>query len=179
MSLCRARAGRSTHGLASRCSTGRGEWVHAPGQRMQSHHRSVCSLRAYCRLIVLTLILDTLDTLTLVLPRAGHTRVSIRRGCKLTRTNLSSYFFINATNRKRVFILGPSHHVYLNGCALSRHDEYDTPLGRLPLDRESEEAQRRRIGFLFTVIFIIFSYRRAQSNGIVPRDEYVHGRRRT
>jgi AmmeMemoRadiSam system protein B len=38
---------------------------------------------------------------------------------------------------KRVFILGPSHHVYLNGCALSKCTEYATPLGSLPLDRPS------------------------------------------
>jgi predicted class III extradiol MEMO1 family dioxygenase len=38
---------------------------------------------------------------------------------------------------KRVFILGPSHNVYLNGCALSKFTEYATPLGGLPLDRSS------------------------------------------
>lgn len=38
---------------------------------------------------------------------------------------------------KRVFILGPSHHVYLDGCALSKCTEYATPLGSLPLDRSS------------------------------------------
>ncbi|KAJ3076614.1 hypothetical protein HK102_005386, partial [Quaeritorhiza haematococci] len=30
----------------------------------------------------------------------------------------------------------PSHHVYLDGCALSQCDEYETPLGNLVLDRE-------------------------------------------
>ncbi|CAG8494257.1 1115_t:CDS:2 [Paraglomus occultum] len=35
---------------------------------------------------------------------------------------------------KRVFILGPSHHVYLPGCALSKCTEYETPLGNLTLD---------------------------------------------
>ena len=38
---------------------------------------------------------------------------------------------------KRVFILGPSHHVYLDGCALSKCTEYATPIGSLPLDRPS------------------------------------------
>jgi AmmeMemoRadiSam system protein B len=33
--------------------------------------------------------------------------------------------------------LGPSHHVYLDGCALSKCTEYTTPLGALPLDRSS------------------------------------------
>ena len=33
-----------------------------------------------------------------------------------------------------MFLLGPSHHFYLQGCALSRCTHYDTPLGALPLD---------------------------------------------
>lgn len=35
---------------------------------------------------------------------------------------------------KRVFILGPSHHFYLKGCALSRCKVYETPLGALDID---------------------------------------------
>ena len=38
---------------------------------------------------------------------------------------------------KRVFILGPSHHVHLDGCALSKCTEYATPIGALPLDHSS------------------------------------------
>ncbi|RKP35879.1 protein MEMO1 [Dimargaris cristalligena] len=37
---------------------------------------------------------------------------------------------------KRVFILGPSHHVYLKHCALSNCKEYETPLGNLILDTD-------------------------------------------
>jgi len=36
--------------------------------------------------------------------------------------------------RKRVFILGPSHHVYIDHCALSACKYYATPLGNLTLD---------------------------------------------
>lgn len=35
----------------------------------------------------------------------------------------------------RVFILGPSHHVYLPDCALPVVDKYETPLGDLMLDK--------------------------------------------
>jgi AmmeMemoRadiSam system protein B len=35
---------------------------------------------------------------------------------------------------KRVFLLGPSHHYYLDTCALSRCKTYETPLGDLKLD---------------------------------------------
>jgi AmmeMemoRadiSam system protein B len=37
----------------------------------------------------------------------------------------------------RVFILGPSHKIYLSGCALSTCETYETPIGDLPLDRET------------------------------------------
>ena len=36
--------------------------------------------------------------------------------------------------RKRIFLLGPSHHVHLTNCALSAHKYYETPLGNLTLD---------------------------------------------
>lgn len=37
---------------------------------------------------------------------------------------------------KRIFILGPSHHVRLSGCALSSADKYRTPLYDLHIDRQ-------------------------------------------
>lgn len=48
-----------------------------------------------------------------------------------------AYRSIDTTGIKRVFILGPSHHVYLDGCALSSCKEYETPLGVLPLDLDT------------------------------------------
>ncbi|PWN28302.1 UPF0103-domain-containing protein [Jaminaea rosea] len=42
----------------------------------------------------------------------------------------------NNPNIKRIFMLGPSHHFYLDGCALSRCEEYETPIGNLPVDTE-------------------------------------------
>ena len=38
-------------------------------------------------------------------------------------------------SRERIFLLGPSHHVHLSGCALSKCNYYATPLGRLAIDR--------------------------------------------
>ncbi|KAI0068350.1 UPF0103-domain-containing protein [Artomyces pyxidatus] len=48
-----------------------------------------------------------------------------------------AYKSIDTTGIKRVFILGPSHHVYLDGCALSQCKEYTTPIGNLPLDLDT------------------------------------------
>lgn len=44
---------------------------------------------------------------------------------------------------KRIFLLGPSHHLYLPGCALSKHTHYATPNGNLPLDQTTIETLRR------------------------------------
>lgn len=72
--------------------------------------------------------------------RRAHVRRLFRpraRSClrgkqtRLTRCRLSR------RRSKRVFILGPSHHVYLDGCALSKCKEYETPIGNLPLDLDS------------------------------------------
>lgn len=39
---------------------------------------------------------------------------------------------------KHVFILGPSHHVRLSGCALSSTSKYRTPLYDLTIDQNSK-----------------------------------------
>ncbi|KAK7463618.1 hypothetical protein VKT23_005559 [Stygiomarasmius scandens] len=48
-----------------------------------------------------------------------------------------AYKSIDTTGIKRVFVLGPSHHLYLDSCALSACIEYETPIGNLPLDLET------------------------------------------
>ncbi|KAI8826218.1 MEMO1 protein [Fimicolochytrium jonesii] len=53
-----------------------------------------------------------------------------------------AYKCVDAEPIKRVFILGPSHHVYLDGCALSQCTVYETPLGDLQLDLEVIEELR-------------------------------------
>lgn len=45
------------------------------------------------------------------------------------------YKNIDPRGIKRVFLLGPSHHVFLRKCALSRADAYRTPVGDLPIDQ--------------------------------------------
>lgn len=50
-----------------------------------------------------------------------------------------AYACIDPTTIERVFILGPSHHVYLDGCAVSGCKDYETPLGNLTIDKEVTE----------------------------------------
>ncbi|KAI9689096.1 MAG: hypothetical protein M1822_000834 [Bathelium mastoideum] len=54
-----------------------------------------------------------------------------------------AYKSLDLSNAKRIFLLGPSHHFYLTGCALSECHEYATPLGNLRVDTETvSELQR-------------------------------------
>ncbi|OCK82522.1 UPF0103-domain-containing protein [Lepidopterella palustris CBS 459.81] len=46
-----------------------------------------------------------------------------------------AYKALDFSNAKRIFLLGPSHHHYLSGCALSQCDKYETPLGDLIIDK--------------------------------------------
>ncbi len=48
---------------------------------------------------------------------------------------------------KRVFVLGPSHHVHINACALSTARLFDTPIGALQGDRETVENLLQKDGF--------------------------------
>ncbi|KIJ68396.1 hypothetical protein HYDPIDRAFT_106592 [Hydnomerulius pinastri MD-312] len=48
-----------------------------------------------------------------------------------------AYKSIDTTGIKRVFILGPAHHVHLNRCDVTGCDDYATPLGNLRIDKET------------------------------------------
>jgi AmmeMemoRadiSam system protein B len=47
-----------------------------------------------------------------------------------------AYAYIQPASVKRVFLLGPSHKYYLDGCALSGFARYDTPVGSGRIDAE-------------------------------------------
>ncbi|AWU74215.1 uncharacterized protein C5L36_0A08130 [Pichia kudriavzevii] len=48
-----------------------------------------------------------------------------------------AYSALDTDNIQRVFIFGPSHHVYYKGCVLTTSaDYYDTPFGKLEVDNE-------------------------------------------
>ncbi|KAI8468186.1 MAG: MEMO1 family [Monoraphidium minutum] len=67
-------------------------------------------------------------------PHAGH------RYCGHVMAH--AYTAIKAAGIKRVFLLGPSHHVYGRRCWLSPNAEYETPLGPLPVDGEVYDELR-------------------------------------
>ncbi|KAI8642655.1 MEMO1 family [Parasitella parasitica] len=47
-----------------------------------------------------------------------------------------AYKAIDTSDIKRIFLLGPSHHAYIDGCSLSECSTYHTPFGNIKLDRE-------------------------------------------
>ncbi|KAF1990346.1 UPF0103-domain-containing protein [Aulographum hederae CBS 113979] len=53
-----------------------------------------------------------------------------------------AYKALDLSNAKRIFLLGPSHHIHLPDCALSKCDEYETPLGNLKLDKSTIDELR-------------------------------------
>ncbi|HHD72400.1 MAG TPA: AmmeMemoRadiSam system protein B, partial [Epsilonproteobacteria bacterium] len=50
---------------------------------------------------------------------------------------------------KRIVVIGPSHRVFLSGTSVSDFDNYRTPLGTFPVDRELVEELKRRFGLHF------------------------------
>ncbi|QPG76433.1 hypothetical protein FOA43_003822 [Brettanomyces nanus] len=52
-------------------------------------------------------------------------------------TLAKAYGAFDSTNIKRVFIMGPSHHVYFSGCVMTTGcDIYKTPLGNIDVDTD-------------------------------------------
>lgn len=49
---------------------------------------------------------------------------------------LFSFRQIDPNTVKTIFILGPSHHVRLSGCAVSQCVSYKTPIGDLTINRD-------------------------------------------
>eukprot|EP01133_Synstelium_polycarpum_P001507 gene1507-1754_t len=46
------------------------------------------------------------------------------------------YINLDGGKFKRIFILGPSHHVYMKDCGLSKLTHFETPLGNLAIDTD-------------------------------------------
>jgi len=54
-----------------------------------------------------------------------------------------------------VFILGPSHHVSMDGCALTQTKIYETPLYDLTVDQEGINNEKFLYSFYAFHLFII------------------------
>ena len=54
-----------------------------------------------------------------------------------------AYKCLDLSRAKRVFVLGPSHTYYLEGCAVSKFGKYATPFGNLVVDRDTIERVKQ------------------------------------
>lgn len=50
---------------------------------------------------------------------------------------------------KRVVVIGPSHRVYLKGTSVADYDEYATPYGDMPVDKEFVKELKSKFGLHF------------------------------
>jgi AmmeMemoRadiSam system protein B len=75
----------------------------------------------------------------IISPHAGYTYCGA--------TAAYAYKQIVPEKVNRIFILGPSHVVYLNGCALTACSKYRTPLGDLIIDEDVNEELMRTDAF--------------------------------
>lgn len=117
---------------------------HTSHRGMQSNH---CSVRLHHCLAIWYLTARSADTPATcgqgALP-PGHTGASKPKECKSPSNSYDppSHSYHSS---KRVFILGPAHHVHLNRCDVSGCDHYATPLGELRIDKESKLLQGNSI----------------------------------
>ena len=59
-----------------------------------------------------------------------------------------AYKSLDLSNVQRIFLLGPSHHWGLPGCALTKQDKYETPLGDLIIDRKTVDELATTMKFV-------------------------------
>jgi len=74
----------------------------------------------------------TTTTRALIVPHAGYSYSA--------STASHAYSSLNPSQITRIFIFGPSHHIYIKGCALSPCTSYSTPLGPITLDTQTIKA---------------------------------------
>ena len=61
-----------------------------------------------------------------------------------------SYSLCSKQNPKRVIVIGPSHHAYLEGSNICLNENYETPLGNIQVDLEFSKALKDKYHFLDT-----------------------------
>ncbi len=75
---------------------------------------------------------EQMDPVALVAPHAGFVYSGYTAACAYKSLSRAS-----PKAPRRVFLLGPSHRVWLEGASVGSYDAYVTPLGRVPVDLEA------------------------------------------
>lgn len=71
------------------------------------------------------------DPMALVAPHAGYVYSGFTAACGYRALPAAP-----ADRPRRVFLVGPSHRVYLEGASVGDHQAFASPLGEVPVDRE-------------------------------------------
>ena len=71
------------------------------------------------------------DPLLLILPHAGYQFSG--------PTAAKGYNAVRTARPDIIIIIGPSHYSFIRGCSITPVDFYETPLGRVPVDRKTAE----------------------------------------
>ena len=77
----------------------------------------------------------------IIAPHAGYTYSG--------PTAAWAYINIDSSRYKRVFLLGPAHHTYLDGCALTQFSELETPFGNIQVDVDIVKELKDKGGFKY------------------------------
>ena len=96
----------------------------------QFYPESAQVLRAEIGSFLTPLIEPEIQAHALIVPHAGY--------CYSGAVAGEAYAYLKsiAVNIKRVVLLGPSHRVALQGCAISDYDLFTSPLGKIEVDNE-------------------------------------------
>lgn len=126
----------STHrravGLPRQGASAEQSSVQSPRERGKGHHRPVSQ-----RAVVVVLTLGMPASPIPGRRQRGPTRLCLSTRCKSRESVMGA-----DQSSKRVVLLGPSHHVYLSGIALSKFASYGTPIGDIPLDLEGAPCRQ-------------------------------------
>ncbi|XP_077284234.1 protein MEMO1 [Arctopsyche grandis] len=110
--------GRESRGARSRRATHAGSWYSNHGADLSRQLENWLSKADLCHG----------PARAIIAPHAGY---SYCGACAAF-----AYRQVSPAVVKRIFILGPSHHVRLSGCALSEAQKYETPIYDLKIDSE-------------------------------------------
>lgn len=69
---------------------------------------------------------------------------------------------------ERIVVIGPSHHVYVEGASLSGIDTHETPCGELTIDRTFANTLKRSFAFLTHVPQAHAEHSTENSNAFYP-----------
>jgi len=83
----------------------------------------------------------SMRTNAIIVPHAGYVYSGFTANVALR--------FLGAQQLDRVVVIGPSHRVYLEGVSVSDYENYETPLGRLPIARGLVERLKEKFGVTF------------------------------